>query len=127
MSGNVGLKTVMNRLEGICDKRCQAKDCSSVTYIPKKLSFQEDPDVSLVANLVPQSPTIRAACQAAVTPIQYLTDVASIFGFWSGVSAFGFFDFVKETIKHVDDAYLPKKKKKNITRRITQDKLSPPP
>ena len=121
------IRTVMNRLQDICDKRCQAKDCSSVTYIPKKLSFQEDPDVSLVANLVPQSPTIRATCQAAVTPIQYLTDVASTFGFWLGVSAFGFFDFVKQTIKHVSDAYLPnKEKKKAITRRGTPDKLSSP-
>ena len=100
-------RTLLNELEDICDRRCQAKDCFSVTYIPKKLASLSGPDVhsALVVNLAPQAPIVRAVCQEALTLIQYLTDIASTVGFWLGISAFGFFHSTKKTLEHASQAF----------------------
>ena len=98
-------RTLMDGLEDLCDKQCQARDCKSTIYIPKLLSSVPMREVSLVASHAPHSPVIRATCQPAVSLVQYLTDVASTFGFWLGVSAFGFFDFLKMTINRLHFAF----------------------
>ena len=109
-------KTLMDSLEDLCDKRCHAKDCQSVMYIPKLLSTVPMFDLSVVVNNAPHSPLIRATCQEAVSLVQYLTDVASTFGFWLGVSAFGFVDFLKVIMNRVHLAFAPKTKPSVIQR-----------
>ena len=123
------IKTVMDKLEDICDERCQANDCTSITYIPKKLAIQSEPNVVMVVNMAPQSPKVRATCQAAMSTVQYLTDVGSTFGFWLGVSAFGFFDFVKHSIPRVIQAFSTpgQEKKRRKRRQETPEKMSSNP
>ena len=105
MQNNNNMKTLMDGLADLCDKRCQAQDCQSTLYIPMLLSSVPMDEISLVANHASHSPAIRATCQEAVSLIQYLTDVASTFGFWLGVSAFGFFDILKMTINRLHFAF----------------------
>ena len=109
-------KTLLDDLEDLCDKRCQAKDCRSTIYIPKLLSSVPMRQLSLVANHAPHSPVIRATCQQAVSLVQYLTDVASTFGFWLGISAFGFLDFVKRIINRLHLALASRKKPEAMER-----------
>ena len=116
MQNNKSVKALMDDLEDLCDKRCQAKDCRSTIYIPKLLSSVPMRQLSLVANHAPHSPVIRATCQQAVSLVQYLTDVASTFGFWLGISAFGFLDFVKRIINRLHLALASRKKPEAMER-----------
>ena len=123
------IRNVMDKLEDICDERCQANDCTSITYIPKKMSTLSEPDMVMVIIMAPQSPKVRATCQKAMSAIQYLTDVGSTFGFWLGVSAFGFFGFVKRSISRVFQAFSTsdQEKKHNKRRQKAPEAMSSNP
>lgn len=115
--------TLMNEMQDMCDQRCQAKDCVSFTYVPKKLTSQIGPDINfaLLANLAPQSPIVRSTCLQTISFIQYLTDIASAFGFWLGVSAIGSLEFAKGTFKRASERLL---RADSANRKKKEDKQS---
>ena len=102
--GNETFMQLMDRVEDVCEEKCKSQDCQSSNYIPEKLASVKigRPVLGLSA---PQSPTVSATCQEAVSIVQYLTDVFSALGFWLGISAFGFAKFCKNSGRAVINAY----------------------
>lgn len=99
-------KTMLRKLDVMCDLRCHAKDCISIAHIPRKLTTSRTPNMTVIANIAPQSPTVRASCQQMLTLTQFLTDLVSTFGFWLGISVFGIFRFFRRSGKAISEAYL---------------------
>ena len=92
-------KHTMDQLDDYCERKCNAIDCNSVVYIPKKLTTTTSGNKPVLAVVAPQHPIIRATSQPAVTLVQCLTDIASSVGFWLGISAFGLFESLKKFIR----------------------------
>ena len=92
-------KHTMDKLDDYCERKCNAIDCHSIVYIPKKLTTTTSGTKPVLAVVAPQHPIIRATSQPAVTLVQCLTDIASSIGFWLGISAFGLFDSFKNFIR----------------------------
>jgi hypothetical protein len=104
---NSTMKAVMRKVDKICDTKCNEKDCHSINHIPRQLTYTKTPRHSYIMNVAPQSPTVRASCQRMLTLPQYFTDLFSTFGFWLGISAFGFFRFVRRSTEAITEAYKP--------------------
>jgi hypothetical protein len=121
---NATTKKMLEKINILCDELCHAKDCVSINHIPRKLTTFRSPDGPFIANISPQSPTVRASCQKMLTLTQYLTEMVSTFGFWLGVSAFGIFRFAKKSGKAIKEAY---KKPQKIEQENIVERPEPPP
>jgi len=121
---NTTIKALMMDLGIQCDKRCLAKDCTSVAHIPRKLTSSKTAKIGF-NNISPQSPTIRASCQPMLTMTQFLTDLVSTLGFWLGLSALGIFRFFKRSSRAIAEAYIVEENEKNknwIGKRLAKEK-----
>ena len=88
---------LIERIKNTCEMRCQAKDCMSMTY--NAISWEKmKRDKPAVGFTIPFTPTISSSAQEAISLIQFLTDVGSALGFWSGISAFGVFDLLQKLV-----------------------------
>ena len=93
--GDEGLCHLHNRINRQCSEKCKELECRSRLFMPKLLNSMKTKQSTGIGNLLHFSPIIRAACQPALSLTQYLIDAASNFGFWMGISASGFFDYMK--------------------------------
>ena len=102
-----GLKTGlwMNKLHDMCESKCHAGDCFSITMIPKPLVSHKVKKGTRIVIMVPTTPRIVASSQPRLTLVQYLIDLFSTFGFWLGVSAFEVFNFFRRSKKALQQAY----------------------
>lgn len=100
------VKSLKKRTEQHCNRKCHAKDCLSIVHIPKKVASKPTPRQTTIATLAPQTPSVKALCVPSLSLTNYLTDVVATFGFWLGVSCFGFFRSVRYTSEAIVKATL---------------------
>ena len=98
VQGSREINLRMLKIQDRCDYICRYPACNQLIFSPVLLSENENTENSF-HGLVARSPTVRTEYQPKLDLIEYLTQVSSTFGFWTGVSCFALFDLYEPTLE----------------------------
>ena len=79
------LKGIMNH----CDKKCSQRECHSVEYVPRVVSFTSRESGTVLNVATSMNPSVEVVCHASLSLVSMMTAVFSTFGFWMGMSVLG--------------------------------------
>ena len=109
MHGDAYIK--MQKIQLECDNQCQAHDCEEKIFIPQLLNTQES-SINTFLGFFQRIPTVRTTFLAKMPIIEFLTQVTSTFGFWTGISLYGVFELIDDLIKQFKEWAEEKKEDK---------------
>ena len=90
---------IVRKIEQECDLVCKADDCKQRITIPVLLNSDKN-SFNLFTGFLQQTPDIETTYDPKMGLVEFLTQVASTFGFWTGLSLFGGFELVEHAIEY---------------------------
>lgn len=90
---NVTLRAIKDNITKECNSECYHPSCQETFFIPQLESAIEYPIAAFLTYIL-QSPKIETVQEAKLGLVQFVTDVASTFGFWIGISIYSVVDIL---------------------------------
>lgn len=92
-----------NRIDTECTEECKQRDCSTVQYIPRYMLFGKPYQAEQVRFflMVTLSPITESITVEHYLLIQFVTDIASTFGFWLGLNLYAIVGFLSLMLKYL--------------------------
>lgn len=84
---NGTLMTLYKRINDLCNTKCRNPSCTDTFYIPEIQTTVTNKEANFIMYIL-QSPKIETVCDQKLGLLQFITNIASTFGFWIGVSMY---------------------------------------